>query len=666
MKIMPNHDNPGLTRRNFCGGLLSLPIAARIDGPRIGMDESGAESQAARRKQIYALHQQQLGPLFDENGRWIGKSTPPIGRERLWNCLSLLTNPATREKANAILTRTFVERSTFPLFELFEWSASAQLLVKNSNDLNQENKERLQALVREALQLKREIRFLGYNDNFPAMGNVIATLGGEQLDDQEEQRRGIEGMHRLLKLLGRRDFLSEYTSSTYCPVTMLCYADIAQYSRNEEARAMALEIERIVWMDIAAHFHPLTNILAGPHSRAYAVDSVGHMHQVQMMLYITFGDRLWMNPRRFVFPPVPGQVVHHDGDVPFMQASTVFISSGTYHPTGPIEHLLFDKAMPYSVSGTSEFGCAAESIWVRDINGGKPKKVDEVFEYPAGDLVSTTYMTKDYAVGSTTAPFLDGNQTDTFFVNFRRAETPDSLKDVSTIFARYTVDEFGPGRPWTDPRNPGVEVTTSMLGEAGRVRTVQKKNTVLVAYRSKSQFVGEYRGLRLTIIVPTIYHPIQRVLFDGKVIQLPFRSATPGVVALHDDYFYCSFQPLVITDLGRSEAVRVEEANGFLSIHFVNYEGSARSFTRRQLLEISNGFVAEAGGREDYGSFENFERAHRDGEISDEVISAQRVVSYKRAGVSLALSYSVAFDGLKYASVDDREIQGRFRRTSPG
>jgi hypothetical protein len=666
MKIMPNHDNPGLTRRNFCGGLLSLPIAARIDGPRMGTEERSGESQAARRRQIYALHQEHLGPLFDENGRWIGKSTPPIGRERLWNCLSLLSSPSTRDKANAILTRTFAERSTFPLFEIFEWSASTQLLVKNSNDLNQDNKERLQSLVREALQLKREIRFMGYNDNFPAMANVIATLGGELLDDQEAQRRGIEGMHRLLHLLARRDFLSEYTSSTYCPVTMLCYADIAQYSRNEEARAMALEIERIVWMDIAAHFHPLTNILAGPHSRAYAVDSVGHMHQVQMVLYIAFGDRVWMNPRRFVFPPVPGQVVHHDGDVPFMQASTVFISSGTYHPTTAIEHLLFDKAMPYSVSGTSEFGCAAESIWIRDGNGGKPKKVDEVFEYPAGDLVSTTYMTKDYAVGSATAPFLDGNQTDTFFVNFRRAETPNTLEDVSTVFARYTVDDFGPGKPWTDPRNPGVEVTTSMLGEAGRVRTVQKKNTVVVAYRSKSQFVGEYRGLRLTIIVPTIYRPIRWVLFDGKVVQLPFRSTVPGVVAFEDNYFYCAFQPLVITDLGRSEAVRIEEAKGFLSIHFVNYEGSGRSFTRQQLLEISNGFVAEVGGREDYGSFENFGRAYRDREITDEVISAQRVISYKRSGVALGLSYSLASDGLKYASVEDRQIQGRFRRTLPG
>jgi hypothetical protein len=433
MEIMHNHDNPALTRRSFCGGLFSLPIAPRIGGLSNQAEAWSTHSQAARRSQIYARHQQALGPLFDENGRWIGKSTPPIRRERLWNCLSFLSDSSSRDKGNAILTRTFVDRSIYPPFALFESSAAAQLLVKNSDDLSRHNKDLLLALVGEALQLRRDIRFMGYNDNFPAMMNATATLGGELLEDRDAQRRGLDGMHRLLQLLARRDFLSEYTSSTYCPVTMLCYADIAQYSRNAKARQMALEIERIVWMDIAAHFHPQTNILAGPHSRAYAVDSVGHMHQVQMMLYICFGEKLWMNPLRFMFPPVPGQVIHHDGDVPFMQASTAFISSGTYHPAESIEHQLFDKTFPYSVSGTSEFGCAAESIWVRDVNGGKPKKVDEVFEYPSGELVSTTYMTRDYAVGSARQTRSSSTSVE------RRRQTPFKTFPPYSLATRWTT-----------------------------------------------------------------------------------------------------------------------------------------------------------------------------------------------------------------------------------
>lgn len=660
---MPQDKLFNFSRRGFCEGLFSLSVLGPIRGKVDATEEWDSTTQSARRSEIFSLHQNSVGFLFDDTGRWIGKSTPPIGRERLWNCLSLLSNAATRDKANAIIARSFAERTSYAYpFSIFEYSASSQLLAKCNDYLSPTNKELLLSLVREALHSPGPIRFLGYNDNFPSMATVIATLGGEAIGDEDAKQSGIDGMHRLLELLGRRDFLSEYTSSTYSPVTMLSYADIAQYSKDPRARELALEIEREIWMDVAAHFHPPTNILAGPHSRAYTVDSVGHLHQVQMMLYITFGKRLWMNPVRFMFPPVAGQVIHHDGDVPFMQSCTAFISSGTYHATPAIERLLFDKEFPFTVSGTSEFGSSADSIWVRDGNEGKPTKLDDVFEYSSGDVVTTCYMTKDYAVGSATAPFLDGTQTDAFFINFRRADKPNSFEDISTIFTRYTTDDFGPGKPWSNPHNPGVELTTSLLGDAGRVRAVQKNNTALVAYQSKNQFIGKYRGLRLTIAVPIIYRPIKRVLFNGKSVQLPFRSVEPGVVALDDGDFFCSFRPLVITDIGRQAAVHIEEANRFLSIHFINYDGEEKEFTRLSLLQISNGFVAEVGGLQDYGSFEAFENMYRDGNITDEVMADQRVVTYQRPGVALALSHSLRYDGLKYALVDGRELSGRFRR----
>jgi hypothetical protein len=504
---------------------------------------------------------------------------------------------------------------------------------------------------------------MGYNDNFPAMENVVASLGGEILDDAAARRHGNEGMHRLLEMLSRRGMLSEYTSPTYSPVTILCYSDIAQYSQDSETRKLASEIERRVWTDLAAHFHPPTNILAGPHSRAYQVDSVGHLHQMSMIAYQAFGERVWMNPLRFMFPPVPGQVIHHDGDVPFMQVSTVWLTSGTYHPTREIEQLFFSKRIPFHVSATSEFGSAGESIWIRNVApGGKPVKTDELFEYPADHLVASTYMTEDYAVGSATAPFLDGNQTDTFFVNFRRAEKPASLRDVSTIFSRYTVDDDGPGRLWTDPRNPGVEVTRSLLGESGRTRTVQKDGTVVVAYQSKGQFFGEYKGLRLTIVVPVIYRKIRKVFFEGREVDLPFRSVAPGIVALEDDFFYAVFRPLTITNHGRGEAVRLEQMGDYLAIQLVNYEGSPQKFSRKELVNTLNGFVAETAGVKEYGSFAAFQARIAGAELNDEMVGSQRVIKYSRPGVSLGLSYSIPYDGLKYVLVDGQPLsEPKFR-----
>ncbi|HEY1948030.1 MAG TPA: hypothetical protein VGG97_13540 [Bryobacteraceae bacterium] len=646
-------------RRDFCRGLAVLSALADIhqiqaDSPGTAAAAWDAAGQRWRREQVYGLHQRLVGPLFDDRGKWIGRSTEPGGRERLWNCLSFLRGAATREKANAIIRSTFAERSRFNEFSHFEFVTSIQLLLRDKDELTKETRDLLTGLLSQALARRSEICFLGYNDNFPAMENEVSTLGGEFLDNQEAIKQGREGMERLLELLHRRGLLSEYTSSTYSPVTMLCYSDIAEYSKDAASRQMALEIERRVWKDIAAHFHGPTNILAGPHSRAYAVDTVGHLHQVHMMLYQAFGNRLWMTPPQFMFPPIPGQVIHHDGDVPFMQVSNVWIAAGTYHPSAEIAHLCFDKTYPFRVSATSEFGCAPQNVLIRNTANGKPKKTEEVIEYPSGELVATTYMTGNFAVGSATEQFLDGNQTDTFFVNFQRSAHPNSLHDISTIFCRYTVDDFGPGKPWTDPRNPGVEVTRSLFGESGRTHPLQKDGTVLVPYQSKGEFIGEFKGLRLTIAVPVFYRPVHRILFGARVVKPPFQSQTADTVWLDDGFLFACFWPLTITNHGREAAVRIEEADGYLSIHLINYEGKYRSFDRHGLLHTLNGFAAEIGGPADHGSFEQFQQKVSGAEISDQVSADQRIVSYRRKGVALAMSYSLTNDRLKYTLVDEK------------
>jgi hypothetical protein len=236
------------------------------------------------------------------------------------------------------------------------------------------------------------------------------------------------------------------------------------------------------------------------------------------------------------------------------------------------------------------------------------------------------------------------------------------LKDISTIFSRYTVDDEGPGRPWTNPRNPGAEISRSLLGEAGRTRTVQKDGTVIVAYQSKGQFTGEYKGLRLTIVVPVIYRKIRRVFFDGHEVELPFRSAQPGLIALEDDFFYAAFRPLSIKNHGRAEAVHMEQIDGYLAIHLINYEGTGRSFTRRDLVNTLNGFVAEVGGVKEYGSFAAFQTRTGGAELIDRLEGVQRVIRYSRAGVALDLSYSIPHDGLKYTLVDGQPLPaGKFR-----
>jgi hypothetical protein len=362
-----------------------------------------------------------------------------------------------------------------------------------------------------------------------------------------------------------------------------------------------------------------------------------------MLLYPVFGDVLWLNPKRFLFPPIEKQEIHHDGDVPFMQCSQVWIASGTYHPRPEIERIAFHKPFPYRISGTSEHGTATAVVMNRNASG-KFVATDEVMEYQGGELVTTTYMTPDYAVGSATVQMHDGNQTDTFFVNYRRTAHPNSIKDNGTIFCRYTVNDDRPGHLWVDAKSTDPHPSRDILSDAGRVRAVQKDGTVLVLYQSKSQLLDDYKALRLTIVLPQFYRDLKRVDVTHD----------PDIVWVEDDFLFAAFRPLILTNRGRKEAIRIEKQDGYAAIQLVNYEGPPKRFTRKELLETCNGFVAEIAARAEYGSFDKFKSRVLEGKVEDETAAGHRIARYKRPGVQLDLCHTLYYSQVKYILVDGK------------
>jgi hypothetical protein len=315
-----------------------------------------------------------------------------------------------------------------------------------------------------------------------------------------------------------------------------------------------------------------------------------------------------------------------------MQASSVWIASGTYHPSANIERLTFGKPFPFRVSATSEFGAAEMAVMTRGASG-EFKETEGILEYPCGELVSTTYLTEDYGVGSVTCQFHDGNQTDTFFVNFKRTENPSSLKEIGTIFCRYACNGDGPGMSWHDPRNQTGERSADLFADAGRVRTVQKDSTVLALYQSKAQFLDDYSVLRLVLVVPLFNRGLQRIMIGDRPES---SSTTAEIVWIEDDYLY-------------------------------NYEGSPRRFSRKELLRTLNGFVAEIGSKLEYISFDRFRSRVLEGHVCDIVADGQRITRYSRQGVQLDLCHSLYFGGIKYALLDGKpQRRPRFEATGVG
>ena len=655
-----------MTRREFLEASTSLAVlpptvAARAFEPQsTSIVPWGAGEQQKRRQEVYGLHQRFLGPHFDVQGNWIGKEghPPAGGRELLWNALSFLQSKDTVQSGNGLIRILMAREAHDAIIDHFINMAAVQILLWDKDQLEPAVAEQLRLFVHRKLTqtAAQPIEYLGYNDNFQAMETMFSLLGGGILDEAPSQQRGMQGLERALEFLERRGLLSEYTSPTYSPVSLLCFAEIAERAQSKDAASLALRIERRIWLDLALHFHAPTNLLAGPHSRAYALDSAGHLTQVHMVLYQAFGEAIWMTPARFLFPPVPKQIIHLDGDVPFMQTSEAWLASGTYHPDREIYRLMFAKKFPFRVTGTAEHGSASVPIMVRGPGPTSPFQAStELFEYPSTEVLSKTYLTEDFAIGTASAQFHDGNQSDAFYVNFRRTETPAHLADISTIFCRYTSNDHWPGAPWVNPARPEDGPRASLLADEGRVRAVQKDATALVLYQAKGQILDIFKSLRLTLVVPTLYRPLRAIWCgEHRIDALPFTSTEPQTIWLEDDFLLASFRPLLATDHGRTHAVLIQEINGYLTISFCNYEGEPKRFTRKDLLLTRNGFVAELSSplQESLAAF----RARLDAAtVRDELAATdQRTVEYRRNGVRLSLSHSLLYDGLKFAAIEGK------------
>ena len=636
-----------MNRRHFVGATLA---ARHVVGG------TAHATQPAQRARVYELHRKFVRPLFDSAGRWVGRSHPPGSRELLWNAMSFLGSPDTRTLGNTLVRQAIAAQRARGTREHFVDFSAAQILIDHPAEMDREVQTELRDFLWSHVKQdgERPILFLGYNANYPAMDTAYAALAGVALDFAPARRRGRSALDRVREYLTRRGLLSEYTSPTYSPISLLAFAEIAEHAGLVEERHLAEAIENRLWLDIATHWHDPTNVLAGPHARAYAVDTVGHLHQAHMVLYHVFGDRLWMTPIRNLFPPADGQVIHHDGDVPFMQVSNVWMASGTYHPRAEIAAILFEKPYPYRVSATSEFGSRRSPVVRIAAGNHRPAaRTGEMFEYPAGDLVSTTYLAEDYSVGSATAQYGNGFQTDAFFVTFVRSKPARSLSDISTIFCRYLLNDDGPGAPWIDPERPGHTPSRVLLADAGRVRTIQKDNRVMVSYQAKGQLCGTFHSLRLAIVIPTFYRRIPKVTVGSRVVDgYPQSSTEAAIIWLEDEHLLAAFRPMFLTDHGRKQAISVDEQNGYLVISLYNYDGPPKTFEPAQLHETCNGFVAEIASRNEITP-EAFRARVSSARLSDGVApQGQRVADYRRDGVQLGLAYSMLSGGLKYAVVD--------------
>jgi hypothetical protein len=105
--------------------------------------------------------------------------------------------------------------------------------------------------------------------NICALGAAVTTVAGELLGESRLLQYGRRRLHDLLQSRLHNGGFTEYNSPTYNMVTLHACEQVLQLSGDVAARDDAETLRRIIWSDIAEHFHPGTGQWAGPHSRTY-------------------------------------------------------------------------------------------------------------------------------------------------------------------------------------------------------------------------------------------------------------------------------------------------------------------------------------------------------------------------------------------------------------
>jgi len=409
-----------------------------------------------------------------------------------------------------------------------------------------------------------------------------------------------------------------------------------------------------MWAEMATHWHAPTSRLAGPYSRAYWVDTVGHTHLIHGLLWVVFGDAIFVNPVDSLLHPLPDQVIHCGWDT-LMMPNIAWLVSADCHCPDRLAETLLSKPDGFSVTCTSE-SIPSLMRGYRTYGDGRREYFDNPLEYPAFSGPNTAYLTRDFALGTGCSGYHDGALTETMHITYRRKVPARTLGDTRAVTCRYIYNGKLPERRNYYSVIDG-EHGPDVFRDEGRKWGLQHGPCSLVAYRPKPFEAHEVSSMKLSVLLPTHFAPVEEVRIGGPD-PLAVESAEPRPVFVKDGPVYLCFRPLSCTDLGRRSAVRLETAPHFLMVSFYNYEGPARAFTPREALLTASGVLVHAASVREFPSLEAFMQWCALGTLTDAMEESEggvtRWIRYKRPGLELRLALSPASEGILLATVNGR------------
>lgn len=617
------------------------------------MSNENMRLQSERRSQLFSLYRDFMDKCIDDNGKWHGKDKEMGVREKIWHCMALLEGDERQvEKANRILMDIIFEKCQFAPMNCM------QILLKYAKLLKNCVVDKLENYVKASLKLMMDerIRFTMFNDNFASMATFTLLSAGERFGNREAFDAGTQRLNQLKERYMRCGVLMEYCSTTYLPITITCMAEIVNYIKDEEIREIARKCEERAWAEAACYYHAPSGHLAGPYSRAYTIDTLGHPGSIQCLFYMMFGDVIIINPVKDMFPHRPGLVVHHSLER-LMWPCVVWVCSGLCHCPDYLKKILLDKPFPYTVLSRAE-GLPHLTDGTRiDPDTKETVPVPNNLEYQAYSGPLSTYMTENYAMGTAFSQYHDGGLSDSFHIAYRKKIPAADITDTSVVFCRYIINDKKPETMNYYSVYGDSDGNVAFRDEA-RKFGIQHRNYSMMVYKPKQFESHRITSMKLSILFPCHFGKVEEIwLGNRKLDGFSGESTEPVTVYVKDGPVYMAFTPLKLTDHGREAAVKVEQEGNYIMVSFYNYEGRARSFEHKELFLTSSGFIAHICDANEMKDFVAFQKHYGNYSLTDNTTfqgGYTRWVRYKRDDIDLHFAYSPVSEGIMIATINGK------------
>lgn len=616
------------------------------------MQVHSLENQKKRRKKIYNLYLNEMFSAIDDNADWHGEGQSQGVREMLWHCLALLDGGQQEvERANNIIESLTLTGCHFSPM------TSMQIMLKYGDKLRENVKFKLQDYVKGSLErlASDRIHYTMYNDNFAAMAIFTLLTAGEMFKDKEAFTTGLEKLKGLEAHFSRNGTITEYGSPTYTAVDTHPLAEMVNYVQDKEVKELARQCEERMWAEIVTHYHAPSGHLAGPYSRAYSVDLVGHTHLFHGLAYLVFGENVFVNPVKDLFPAARENQVIHVGLDSLMWPNIIWLVSSDYHCPDYLAEIFLNKKYPYSVITKSEGLPSLIEGTRKDPKTGEEKEYRNSLEFGGYNGPNTTYMTEDFALGTAYSQFHDGGLTESFYVTYRKTKQARDLTDTGVVFSRYIINDKKPEQE--QYYNVYGMASKEGFRDEGRKFGLQYRDCSMMVYKPKQFEAHHMSSMKLSIMFPCHFDRIDEIYLGKERLQ-DFRGESEKAVTVFvkDGPVYMAFKPLALTNHGCQVAVRIEQVENYIMVSFYNYEGIGRSFDIKDVLLTSSGFITHIKSADEFNNFEEFIDYASHGTVSDKITRQEgaytRWVEYNRDDFNLHFAYSPLSEGILIETIN--------------